>query len=113
MTSVRPQKPFKKGDHDSGLALIGNVTGDVEARLRALRRTTVVRATRGTVARTLGRVLASTKLLLDSAGIAVLVDSRASGQDCAWSFERQIGTTYGLETARAIRLVAPHDSIGR
>jgi Uma2 family endonuclease len=53
------------------------------------------------------------EVLLDSAGIAVLVDSRASGQDCGWSFERQVGTIHGVETARAIRLVALHDSISR
>lgn len=91
-------------DHDLALLLTGESAYGVQARLRALRRTLVRRVTHQTVLGSLGRLLPNTKLLLDSEGIAVLVDSRASGQECGWSFEAQVATIRGTRSARAIRL---------
>jgi hypothetical protein len=90
-------------DHDALLILIGDRTPAVDARLRALRRTEVRWTDRERVHDQLGPVLANTRLLLDEDGIALLVDSRAVGQDCGWSFEAQVGALKGLNSAWAIR----------
>lgn len=78
----------------------------VESRTRIFRRTMVMRNDRNSVFAVLGPTLASTKLLLDSNGFALLVDSRSSGQACGWSFEAQVGALLGLDTADRIRKTA-------
>lgn len=89
--------------YDLKLVLVGHSTPAVEARLRALGRTTVRWGKQERVDSALGNVLPNTKLLLDPDGIALLVDTRASGQECGWNFEAQIGALQGLGTAGAIR----------
>ena len=93
--------------HDLVLLLVGARTRAVNARLRALRRTLVAEARREEVFASLGGLLPNTKFLLDAERIAVLVDSRASGQECGWNFEAQVAALTGLNSARAIRTVAP------
>jgi len=94
-------------DHDLALLLVGKPDRSVAARLRALRKTVVAQTTRAEVLGSLGNTLPNTKLLLDAEGIAVLVDSRASGQECGWSFDAQVAAIRGLQSARAIRLNEP------
>lgn len=89
--------------HDFILILVGTRTRAVDARLRALRKTQVMEAKREDVFAQLGSILPNTKLLLDAERIAVLVDSRASGEGCGWSFEGQVATLKGLDPARSIR----------
>lgn len=72
------------------LLVLGGPDENALVQLRALRRTVVRRVDRGEVARRLGPLLPSTKLLLDSMGMAVLVDSRSVGLGCALSFESQV-----------------------
>lgn len=90
-------------DHDLLLILVGEVTPDVQARLRLLRRTTWTQATESAVQSVVGPVLPNTRMLLDSTGIAMLVDSRSSGQECGWSFEAQVGALLRLNPAARIR----------
>jgi hypothetical protein len=92
-------------DHDLVLLLMGARTRGVAAQLRALRRTVVGQARREDVLAKLGNILPNTKFLLDAERIAVLVDSRASGKDCGWSFEAQVAAIRGLNSAQAIRPV--------
>jgi hypothetical protein len=84
---------------------MGARTRGVAAQLRALRRTVVGQARREDVLAKLGNILPNTKFLLDAERIAVLVDSRASGKDCGWSFEAQVAAIRGLNSAQAIRPV--------
>ncbi len=91
-------------DYDLLLFTIGRLTPAIESRIRALQRTVVRPTTRATVSAVIGPVLANTKLLLDVDRIAVLVDSRASGQECGWSFEAQISAVKGLASAKSIRM---------
>jgi hypothetical protein len=91
------------GSYDLFLILLGARTADVEARIRALRGTNVTDSRRAQVVRVLGPVLPSTRLLLDADGVAILVDSRASGQECGWSFEAQVASVTGVNSGRTIR----------
>jgi hypothetical protein len=88
---------------DFMVILTGDMSVEIQARLRALTKSFVVHTTREAVMRSFGNTLPSTKLLLDANGIAVLVDSRSSGQDCGWSFEPQVGTMRGVVSASSIR----------
>lgn len=89
--------------YDLWLVLIGPPTADVDARLRALSKTRIRQVPRDSVVSVLGPTPPNTKMLLDDEGIVLLVDSRASGQDCGWNFEAQVGALSGLESARRIR----------
>lgn len=93
--------------HGFSLLLVGNMTREVEARLRGLQRTRVLRIQRDVVQRAIGPVLPNTKLLIDSEDIVLLVDSRATGQDCGWSFEGLVAALNGSEPATAIRSETP------
>ena len=88
------------------LIIIGDPTPTAAAYLRTLSRTNISHATRATVFATLGPLLPVTKMLIDQDGIAVSVDSRLSGQDCAWSFEAQLAYFLGTGAASSIRLRA-------
>lgn len=98
-------------DYDLILVLVGRSTPAVEARLRALSRTVVHWGSQARVDSALGDVLPNTKLLLDSLGVAVLVDTRASGQECGWNFEAQISALAGVGQATAIRTKKPDTSL--
>lgn len=96
-----------RGRHDLSLLLIGSSTREVEAMLRGLQQTTVLRVQREAVQRTIGPVLPNTKLLIDSKDVVLLVDSRATGQECGWSFEGLVAALDGSATATAIRPNSP------
>ena len=90
-------------DHNLVLLIVGEVGSAEEARLRVLRRTSIKTASRERVYDRFGVLRASTKFLLDSDGVVLLVDTRASGQSCGWSFEGQVAAIRGLSPATAIR----------
>jgi hypothetical protein len=50
-----------------------------------------------------GWMLPSTQLLLDGSGVIISADSRASGQECGWSFAAQVGVHLGLLDGSRIR----------
>lgn len=90
--------------HDLILVLTGEQDAGVEARLRALARTSVVTAPRLAVTEEFGELLPNTKMLVDKSGTVILIDSRTSGQECGWKFESQVGALKGLNTGAAIRI---------
>lgn len=90
-------------DYSFTLLLSGSRSAAVEARLRILKRTQVQWIPRARAIQVLGTTLANTKLLLDSADVALLVDTRGSGQECGWSFDAQVGAIWGTTPSTAIR----------
>jgi hypothetical protein len=94
-------------EHSLILFAAGNVVPSVEKRLRALRRTAIVRTEMARVSNILGFVLPNTKVMIDATGTVLLVDSRYSGQECGWSFEAQAAALRGMEAARPIRSIEP------
>lgn len=93
-------------DHALILLLIGKPSAEVRRGLRLFKRTVVERTTRERVLAEVGPLLPNTKFLLGADGIAILVDSRASGQKCGWSFDAQVGAVEGVNGPGAIRIVA-------
>jgi hypothetical protein len=90
-------------DYELVLFLLGEPSGRVQGQLASLTRTDVRNISRDQLVATLGYVLPSTKLLLNADGFILLVDSRSTAQDCAWSFEAQLGAIEGVVNANAIR----------
>lgn len=90
-------------EYDFVIGLVGTVSPTARGRLRMLSRTRVTYWSRSAVQQHLGPILPNTKLMLDTAGTVLLVDSRQVGQECSWSFEAQAAALLGLPPARPIR----------
>lgn len=85
----------RAGDQSLLLVLTGTETPQTHRRLRLLQRTHVVRRDEAAIRMFAGPTLPSTKLLLDTLGTVLFVDSRVGGQACSWSFEDQVARLVG------------------
>lgn len=93
-------------DHRLIILFLGPPPARLQPSLKLLKRTIVGSTTKQLVSATMGPLLPSTKVLLDAEGIAIMVDSRTSSQECGWSFDAQVGAVEGINEPRAIRLAA-------
>lgn len=87
------------------LLLVGDTPAQAHRRLKLFKRTHVGTTTPAKIRDSLGPVLPNTKFLLDRNGIALLVDSRAFGQSCGWSFDALIGVVADVVDPAGIRPV--------
>jgi len=88
-------------DHRVRTVLSYSGTPDAEA-LRAIHSmgdTEVREVALADFQRVVGSSLASSKMLLDASGAAILVDTRYSGQECGWSFDDAVMRILTTETA--------------
>lgn len=92
-----------RAPHDMLLLVLDADTASLPPIARSLARTRIVRVPAARAEQQLGPLLPSTRLVLDSDGTVLLVDSRAGGSRCEWSFAGQVTALLNLDTAAVIR----------
>lgn len=85
----------KLDGHAFSLVLVGLPSPAHLTKLRVMKHTHVLVSTREHVREAVGTVLPNTKMLLDDAGLVILVDSRESAAGCGTTFEGQVGAVAG------------------